>query len=171
MYKWLADVGTLPKDIQEGIKLLGTLETPGPGNNPTILSWAKELGLNKTYSDDSIPWCGLFAAVVVKRAGKEPVEDPLWARNWAKFGDPAGTASLGDILVFVRDGGGHVGFYIAEDPTAYHVLAGNQHDSVNITRIAKTRCVAVRRPHYNVKPASVKPYIVAATGALSENEA
>jgi uncharacterized protein (TIGR02594 family) len=170
-YAWLTEVGTLPKTITEGLKLLGTVETPGVKNNPIIMSWGKELGLEKSYSADSIPWCGLFAAIVTKRAGKDSVKEPLWARNWAKFGDAAGTPSLGDVLVFVRDGGGHVGFYVAEDSTAFHVLGGNQSDKVTITRIAKTRCIASRRPKYNVTPGSVKPYIVAATGAMSSNEA
>lgn len=150
-YSWLNDL-ELPKTVKEGIKLLGTVETPGAKNNPIIMSWAKEVGLQKSYSADSVPWCGLFAAVVAKRAGKDVVEAPLWARNWAKFGTVASTPSLGDILVFIRDGGGHVGIYIAEDATAYHVLGGNQSDSVTITRIAKARCVAARRPIYTVQP-------------------
>lgn len=170
-YKWLTTIGILPKTISEGLKLLGTVETPGVKNNPIIMGWAKELGIDKSYSADSIPWCGLFAAIVTKRAGKEPVKDPLWARNWAKFGKESSTPGLGDILVFVRDGGGHVGFYVAEDSTAYHVLGGNQSDAVTITRIAKSRCVAARRPEYTVKPLSVKSYVVAAEGTLSTNEA
>jgi uncharacterized protein (TIGR02594 family) len=169
-FAWLNDL-ELPKTIKEGLKLLGTVETPGAKNNPIIMEWAKEVGLAKSYSADSVPWCGLFAAVVAKRAGKDPVENPLWARNWSQFGTLSTTPGLGDILVFIRDGGGHVGFYIAEDSTAYYVLGGNQSDAVTITRIAKARCVAARRPHYINKPSSVKPYVIAASGALSTNEA
>ena len=171
MYTWLNKIGELPKDIQEGMKLLGTLETPGSASNPVIMKWAKEIGVNKSYSDDSVPWCGLFVATVMHRAGKLIIENPLWARNWANFGTVATTPSLGDVLVFVRDGGGHVGLYIAEDDKAYHVLGGNQHDSVSITRISKARCIAARRPPYNVTPASVKQYIIESNGALSQNEA
>ena len=169
-YSWLSKL-ELPKTISEGIKLLGTVETPGNKNNPIILGWAKEVGLEKSYSADSVPWCGLFAALVTKRAGKTPVDAPLWARNWSKFGVASPTPGLGDVLVFIRDGGGHVGFYIAEDQTAYHVLGGNQSDAVTITRVAKARCVAARRPIYTNIPKSVKPYIIAADGALSSNEA
>lgn len=170
-YNWLTKIGLLPRTISEGLKLLGTVETPGVKNNPVILGWASEVGLDKAYSADSIPWCGLFAAVVSKRAGKEVVKDPLWARNWSNFGKASSSPSLGDVLVFIRDGGGHVGFYIAEDDTAYHVLGGNQGDAVTITRIAKARCIAVRRPAYTIKPDSVKPYFVKAEGTLSTNEA
>lgn len=170
-YNWLNSVGILPKIIQEALNLLGTVEQSGTANNPIIMSWARELKLTSIYSADSVPWCGLFAAIVIKRAGKIGVESPLWARNWANFGTKADKASLGDILVFVRNGGGHVGFYIGEDATAYHVLGGNQSDKVCISPILKSRCIAVRRPEYNNKPQSVKPYILATGGVISTNEA
>ena len=54
---------------------------------------------------------------------------------------------------------------------AFHVLGGNQSDGVTITRIAKDRCIAVRRPVYKAAPATAKPVELAATGALSLNEA
>lgn len=169
-YMWLKDL-ELPKIITEGLKLYGTEEAPGKVSNATIMKWAKEVGLEHTYSADSIPWCGLYVAYVVHKSGRSPIANPLWARNWANWGKASGTASLGDILVFVRDGGGHVGFYIAEDDTAYHVLGGNQSDEVNITRIAKNRCIAIRSPIYTNRPASAKPYRVKGTGTLSVNEA
>lgn len=174
-YEWLDKLSPLPRTIQEGLKLLGVAEVVGKGSNKTIISWRDELnqaGVTITgYSDDDIPWCGLFAAVVVERAGKRGVASPLWAANWAKFGVGVTEAGLGDVLVFVRNGGGHVGFYVAEDATAYHVLGGNQSNKVSITRVAKNRCSARRRPIYNAKPDTVKPYHVKASGALSANEA
>ena len=173
-YEWLGNVGQLPRTILEGLALHGTVETPGAANSPVIMGWAKEAGkdIAASYGADSVPWCGLYAAVVVKRAGKPVISGPLWARNWAKFGQGVDKAGLGDVLVFVRDGGGHVGFYIAEDDTAYHVLGGNQSDKVCITRILKSRCIAKRRPYFKIAaPASVKPYRVKASGGLSRNEA
>lgn len=173
-YAWLDAVRGAPKTITEARALYGTLEAPGKADNPVIIGWAKEVGLAKTFSADSIPWCGLFAAIVVKRAGWEPVKDPLWARNWAKFGREVlqKDAALGDVLVFVRDGGGHVGFYVGHDAGYFHVLGGNQSDAVTITRIAKTRCIAVRRPIWRVaQPEGVKARLLAATGAVSTNEA
>lgn len=173
-YEWLGKIGTLPRTISEAFKEYGTLETPGVADNPVILGWAKEVGLERFYSDDSIPWCGLFVAVIAKRSGKAGVEAPLWARNWSTFGlevaQNVGSttapklkfagrkASLGDVLVFVRNGGGHVAFYLGETPSHYLCLGGNQSDKVCIAAIPKTRCIAVRRPTYNNQPASVKPY-------------
>lgn len=167
-YKWLNDI-KVPNTIKNALDLYGTKEKIGAGSNPVILDWAAEC--NIPYNADDIPWCGLFAAVVCKRSNWEFVKSPLWARNWAKFGQPADKPSLGDVLVFVRDGGGHVGFYVAEDSECYHVLGGNQSDSVNIIRIKKSRMIAARRPVWKVKqPDSVKPYIVDATGVISTNE-
>lgn len=174
-YAWLNTVGVLPRTIQEGLKLLGVAEVVGKGSNKTIIGWRDELnqaGVKITgYSDDDIPWCGLFAAIVVHRAAKRVVEGPLWARAWAKFGVETREPSLGDVLVFARNGGGHVGFYVGEDATCYHVLGGNQGNRVSITRVEKSRCIASRRPLYNVKPDSVRPYRLASTGAVSKNEA
>lgn len=174
-YEWLGQVGVLPKTIQHALPLLGVAEVVGKGSNKTIISWRDELNAAgvkiEGYSDDDIPWCGLFAAIVAHRAGKTVVKDPLWARNWAGFGNKSPQASLGDVLVFGRDGGGHVGFYVAEDSNAYHVLGGNQGNKVCITRIMKGRLLAVRRPVYQNMPASVKPYTISATGKLSKNEA
>lgn len=173
-YQWLNNVGVLPKTIQVALKYLGTQEIVGKGSNKTILTWRDMLNQSGVvitgYSDDDIPWCGLFAAIVTLEAGKEVVKNPLWARNWQNFGVQSQKASLGDILVFVRDGGGHVGFYIGEDKTAYHVLGGNQSNKVCFTRILKSRCVAVRSPIYNIRPPSAKPYILAAAGSISKNE-
>ena len=169
-YGWLPACNP-PRVIQEALALYGTREIEGEKHNPVILDWAREVGI-KGYNADEVPWCGLFAAVVVKRAGFAVVAGPLWARGWAAFGQAADRASLGDVLVFARGSGGHVGFYVAEDAKAYHVLGGNQGNAVSITRISKDRLIATRRPLWKVsQPASVKPRWVEATGALSRDEA
>ena len=172
-YRWLENVGTLPRIVQEGIKTLGIIETPGKGNTRKIMDWANEVGLKRVYTADSIPWCGLWMAVIAKRAGKGLMEGPLWALNWAKFGKEAGQPKLGDILTFTRNGGGHVGLYIAEDSTTYHVLGGNQSDAVTITRILKKRLYKARTPKFQFRmPDSARPYIVSDSGGLiSTNEA
>lgn len=171
-YRWLEKLNP-PRILDEALQLLGLREVVGDQHNPIILSWAKELGLEAVYRADEIPWCGLFAGIVVKRAGWAPVADPLWAKNWQKFGNAAAAPSLGDVLVFTRPGGGgHVGFYIGEDAKAFHVLGGNQGDAVSITRIARARLLGARRPAWRVaQPASVKPYPLLATGSMSRNEA
>lgn len=170
-YRWLNTIGTLPRMVDEALKLFGTIETPGSGNNPTIMAWAKETGLTAIYTADSVPWCGLFMATVAKRAAKNFPSSPLWALSWAKFGVEGGQPRLGDVLTFTRNGGGHVGLYVGEDKAAYHVLGGNQGDAVSFTRIDKARLYRVRRPAYNIAPPTVRPFVLQPTGGLSENEA
>jgi uncharacterized protein (TIGR02594 family) len=191
-YAWVRNVGMLPRMVDMAINLLGTKEISGQGNNATIMEWANELrragvdGLDQ-YSNDDIPWCGLFAAILAfRRRGiaSEVVQEPLWARNWDDYGNPIAKrvngrlvfsegkrASLGDVLVFERGNGGHVALYIAEDAMSFHVIGGNQTNAVTVTRILKSRCIAVRRPHYVAQPASVRPFHVAASGSISVNEA
>lgn len=173
-YKWLNQIEGRPWIIDQALKLYGTLECPGAKNNPTILKWAKEVGRWEAdfYTKDSIPWCGLFAAIVCQRAKKEVVKNYLRALSWANFGKVVGhaEASLGDVLTFVRKGGGHVAFYVAEDKDCYHVLGGNQSDSVSITRITKSRLYSVNRAEYRNQPKGVKKYFIAANGEVSQNE-
>jgi uncharacterized protein (TIGR02594 family) len=170
---YLDTLGVLPRMVVEARKLLGTVETPGPGNNPTILEWAAELGLSNIYTADAIPWCGLFMAIVAHRAGKALPPSPLWALSWSNFGTPAGQPCLGDVLVFVREGGGHVTLYVGEDRAGYfHCLGGNQSDQVCVERIAKARLHAARRPPFQIQmPPSCEPIILDPDGRISENEA
>ena len=171
--EFLGTIGQLPRMVAEGLPLIGTIETPGAGNNPVIMGWARELGLERVYTADSVPWCALFVALCAHRAGKALPASPLWALNWSNFGEPAGQPCLGDVCAFVRPGGGHVGIYIAEDQAAYHVLEGNASDRVMIGRVDKHRLHAARKPIFAIAaPASRRPYVVAPGGGLiSTNEA
>lgn len=170
-YQWLSNK-TSPKVIFEAVKLYGTREIVGKQHSKEILSWAKELGMDKTYTNDEIPWCGLFTAIVIKRAEFDVVKNPLWARNWNSFGTKQSVAMLGDVLVFTRPGGGgHVGFYIGEDDTCYHVLGGNQSNMVNTTRILKSRCIGIRRCPWRIsQPKNVRVIKLSSTGVISTNE-
>ena len=173
-YDYLKKV-TSPQILVQALKLVGTKEIVGVKNSETIMGWAKELGLQKIYTNDEIAWCGLFMAIVCKKAGLEmpfSAKDSLWALNWNKFGTAQKTAMLGDILTFKRNGGGHVGIYVGEDATCYHVLGGNQSNMVCITRIEKSRCAGIRRTPWKIaQPDSVKAIVVNSNGFISKNEA
>jgi uncharacterized protein (TIGR02594 family) len=172
-YDWLKRQDG-PRHMEAAITLLGVKETIGPKMNPIIKRWADELGAADVFKDDAVPWCGLFAAYCMKLAGRNAPSAFYRAREWGTWGGlglAGGGPSYGDVLVFVREGGGHVGFYVGEDRSAFHVLGGNQGDAVSIARIAKQRISAIGRPKYFVKPASVKPIKLAGAGTLSANEA
>lgn len=174
-YSWLVrEPG--PKMLLEALKTYGTVEVPGAGSNPTILGWAKEVGLERSYTADSIPWCGLWMALIARRAGKwtsasSAPRRPLWALSWATWGDDGGQPELGDVLVFQRPGGGHVGLYVGEDTRCYHVLGGNQRDAVSIARVDKARLRACRAYFPVSRPPNIRPIVLDDDGAISENEA
>jgi len=128
--------------------LMGTDEVSGRRNNPTIIKWARDFGgwVKSYYTKDSIPWCGLFTAHCFND-NNIPVtfKNPLGARNWAKFGYSV-TPQYGATMVFSRRGGGHVGFYVSEDKYYYHILGGNQSDTVNTTKVSRKRFLDARWP-------------------------
>lgn len=168
-YKWLLDEPG-PKMLSEFLKIYGVKETPGIIDNPVIIAWAMELGI-RNYHHDDVPWCGLAMAIIARRAAKDVNFDPLWALNWARFGQKVmDGAQLGDVLVFKRKGGGHVGLYIGEDDECYHVGGGNQSDEVNIVRKEKDRVYAIRRPIYKLKPVNVRKIILSPDGEIDDKE-
>lgn len=170
-YAWLAKEPG-PNMLLEALKLLGTTEVVGERDSPIIIAWAKECGLAASYSADSVPWCGLFMAVCAKRAGWDIPAKPLWALNWGNWGVDAGQPELGDVLTFVRPGGGHVALYVGEDANHYHVLGGNQSDRVSIMRIEKLRLRAARRPEWKIaEPPNRRVVILAPVGSISRDEA
>ena len=164
---------------------MGLREIRGRRHNKTIMGWAKQLGkfVDSVYKSDEIAWCGLFVAACLHQNGiSAGFKNPLGARNWLKHGksvDPC----YGSILVFwrgkKRGWQGHVGFYVSEDKNYYHVLGGNQSNSVNVTKIAKSRLLGARWPknyptlHENVKSQIGKNGRINKRfdGAVSTNEA
>ncbi|MCK0531440.1 TIGR02594 family protein [Sphingobium agri] len=168
---------TEPAWLLAARRLLGTREAAGAANNGTILGWAKLLGLKVlgiAYNADSVPWCGLFVAHCLKAAGIDlsNMKVAVRAKAWATWGANLGASVLapGAILVFDREGGGHVAFYVGEDATHYHVLGGNQGDKVSIMRLAKGRCIARRWPRG--VPVLGRPVYLSASGVpVSGNEA
>ena len=161
-----------PKILVEAVKHIGVEEIVGSKHNPVILAWAKALGLEKVYTNDEIPWCGLFVGYCAHAAGVQVVNKPLWALSWANYGNKVDEPMLGDILTFKRDGGGHVGFYVGEDKDCFHVLGGNQANEVCVTRIAKSRLHQARRTAWKIaQPANVRKITLTAKGAVSTNEA
>lgn len=170
-YDWLKNEKS-PKILVQAVKHLGVKEIVGKSNNPIIMNWAVELGLKSVYSADEIPWCGLFIAYCAHSAGLKVVNKPLWALSWSEWGTEVKEPMLGDILTFKRDGGGHVGIYVGEDNSHYHVLGGNQGDSVSISRIAKNRLFKARRTTWKIaQPNNVRKVILKPQGIISTNEA
>jgi uncharacterized protein (TIGR02594 family) len=164
---------TEPSWLTTARRLIGTQEIAGKSSNPVILGWAAALSpwVKEFYADDDIPWCGLYVGYCLQVNKIEPPKDVLAAKAYATWGDACDPAIPGTVLVFSRNGGGHVGFYTAEDEHHYHVLGGNQANAVNVTRIAKSRCIGRRWPAGQSKPWFGKPVWRSASGPVSTNEA
>jgi uncharacterized protein (TIGR02594 family) len=178
-FQFLATNGTLPRMIANALSLLGTKEIKGPVSNPVIMKMAKEIGVDDIYKNDDTSWCALFQCYICKisnKPGINPKGDKynlLRAKSFAEWGNPVvrGEEMLGDILVFKRPGGFHVGMYVAESKSTFFVLGGNQGNAVTITEISKNRLTAARRYYATAAPASVKKYNLDSSGKLSTNEA
>lgn len=171
-YKFLENEKS-PKILVEMLNLYGTEEFFGDENNPVILNWAVEIRdfVGIEYKADVTPWCGLCLGVAVHRAGYEPPFLCIRAKEWLKFGSAQKVPMLGDILVFNRAGGGHVGVYVGEDSHCYHVLGGNQSDRVSIARLVKNRMVGCRRPVWKIgKPNNVRRIVLDSPSQISHNE-
>lgn len=170
-YTWLEHEPG-PKMLVEMLKLYGIEEIAGAADNPMILAWAKEIG-ESGYTHDATAWCGLAVGLAAKRAGwvARPKGNALWARNWASWGSAQKVAMLGDVLVFPRGAGGHVGIYVGEDNSHYHVLGGNQSDKLCIRRKPKTPILAVRRAPWKIaQPPNVRVVPLSAEGPVSVKE-
>jgi uncharacterized protein (TIGR02594 family) len=154
---------------------LGTREIPGPTHNNRLIALLNTASRwnGVIWRDDEMPWCGGFVAACLVAVGIDPPKIAARAKSWEGWGENLGKTKLapGAVLVFSRPGGGHVGFYVGEDATAYHVLGGNQSNAVTITRIAKSRLTASRWPRgVPVIAGPVKMTAVAGI-PLSRNEA
>ena len=143
-----------PKDIplpwyEEAKAHLGLREEPGRRTNPEIAKWLKRL--DASWGDDETPWCGTFVGhCVAATLPDEPLPgNPFGARQWAKFGKHC-PVQIGAVMVFWREsmssGLGHVGFYAGEDSTNYHILGGNQSDSVSVAKCEKSKFLDARWP-------------------------
>ena len=167
-------VGTSPLVwYEEALTLVGTAEDKTVRSNPEILTWAERLDID--YKSDDIPWCGLFVAHCIGAAlpDEQLPKHPLRARSWATFGELC-QPKQGAVLVFWRgspsSGNGHVGFYHSEDAAAFHVLGGNQSDSVNVARIGRDRLLGARWPR-TAATITGTVVIAEAKGELSHKEA
>jgi uncharacterized protein (TIGR02594 family) len=147
-------VNDLPLDMPwmiEASRLRGLREGPGGSDSPIIMSWAHALDVDATYTGDDIAWCGLFTGHCIASGLPDELLPArlLSARAWRAFGQSV-MPQFGAVLVFWRGDPngwqGHVGFCWAWDDTHFHVLGGNQGDSVSVTRIPKNRLIEARWP-------------------------
>lgn len=154
----LAGVGEVP---QEGeVQLLG--EAPGPdtfsklfnavnnsllqaragswkenGSNGLIRQCYRLVGFN--VGGDSTPWCAAYAGSMLKSAGAGYLKT-LSSLAYRGYGTavPLNDKSkwrLNDVVVFSRNGGGHIGFFRGYNPSNGSVLIAGGNQSNNLTEV------------------------------------
>jgi uncharacterized protein (TIGR02594 family) len=131
-------------------ELVGLTEIVGSANEPKVVKFFADAGVPE-IAEDSVAWCGAFVAAMFVKAGRRDVRPPgdrynaLRAREWLKVGQEVREPLPGDLVIFTREGGGHVAFYVGETATQIKVLGGNQSNSVSVQNYPKSRLLGFRR--------------------------
>jgi uncharacterized protein (TIGR02594 family) len=134
--------------VIEGMKWLNLAEVPGANDNAEIIAWARGEGgaIAKSYKQDSIPWCALYANMVLTKVGIKGTET-LWALDWANWGQKLPGPAVGAFAPMKRQGGGHIAIVVGRDQKGNLLcLGGNQSDAVNIAAFPAKRPLSFRWP-------------------------
>lgn len=156
---------TLPW-IEEARKHIGLREIAGIGNEPKILQWWKAIKRGGIKSD-AVPWCAAFVGGCLEAVGIVSSRYES-AKSYLTWGDKLDTPIYGCIVVFSRDGGGHIGFVVGMDNKGrLMVLGGNQGDKVSIAPFDKSRVAGYRWP--KIVPKHNVPMPIIVTSMASSN--
>ena len=125
--------------------LVGLHEVHGAEHNPEILSMWRVIKRSGIQSDE-VPWCAAFVGACLERAGIRSSRFES-AASYLTWGVRLDGPAPGCIVVFSREGGGHVGFVVGQDEGGrLLVLGGNQGDSVSIKAFPRDRVTGYRWP-------------------------
>lgn len=160
-----------PAWLIEARKSIGVREIKGPQHDRRIMGWLDQL--RAWWKDDETSWCGVFVAHCMQVAGLPLPKFWMRAKDWLNWGESIACPVVGAVVVFTRDGGGHVGFIVGKDQNGnLLVLGGNQGDMVKISPFAMSRVAGFRLPKgYNIPSSSLTLPVLASDGHLSTNEA
>lgn len=158
--------------LRAALANLGLRELPGAPTEPTIARWLKTLGA--WWRDDETPWCGTACAAWMRQAGAELPKHWYRAKGWLDWGIPLAEPVRGCVVVFGRQGGGHVGIVCGQDQRGrLLVVGGNQGDRVSVAPFDRARVLGYRWPvgwSQSLAKAGALP-VIASAAASSSNEA
>ena len=158
-----------PTWITEARASIGVREIKGPKHEPKILAWWKAIKRGG-IKDDETPWCAAFVGGCLEAVGITSSRFES-ARSYETWGSPLSAPVYGCVVVFSRDGGGHVGFVVGQDKAGnLMVLGGNQGDAVNVKAFQRSRVTAYRWPLGVPADVGASLPLLAST-ELSRNEA
>lgn len=122
--------------IEEAKTMLGKKEVT-ENNAPFIKAMQKGLGWEWL---GNVPWCGVFVAHCLKKADLHYPTDGYRAKSYKTLVKKLDQPCIGCIVVFDREGGGHVGFIVGQTQDGrLMVLGGNQGNKVSIAPFSRTR--------------------------------
>lgn len=144
-----------PAWILEARRHIGVREIPGAKHEPLIVQMWKAIKRGG-IKDDETPWCAAFVGFCLENVGIVSSRFES-AKSYLTWGQKLDGPAPGCIVVFTRDGGGHVGFLegLTIDGRLL-VLGGNQGNEVNIRAFPEDRVsgyrwpLAIPRPHVSL---------------------
>lgn len=160
-------------------KELGTKEAAGAADNPAIVQYWEDCGLEAVADgQDEIAWCAAFVGAMLSRAQTQG-SGKANARSYETWGRRLISPCLGCVVVFSRPPSawqGHVAFYLGTERTnlsrRVRVLGGNQGDAVSIADFSLDRVVAYRWPASGlVQPEWVGPLPVSGDATVNPSAA
>lgn len=123
----------------------GVKEIKGAQHAPEILQMWRDIKRGG-IKDDETPWCAAFVGAMLERAGVKSSRFES-AKSYLDWGQHLVNPVPGCIVVFTRQGGGHVGFAVGRDKAGnLLILGGNQSDAVNIKAFPVSRVTGYRWP-------------------------
>jgi len=149
---------------------IGTKEIPGKDTTPTIQRWLR--ALRAWWNDDETPWCGTAVAAWMLEAGIQQLPVHWYrAKGWIGWGIPLQQPVVGCVVVFERDGGGHVGLVVGVDRAGRRMgLGGNQGNRVCVAPFDRSRVIGYQWPAgQDILMASLP--VIASSAASSTQEA
>ncbi|MGQ4604099.1 TIGR02594 family protein [Aeromonas veronii] len=153
--------------VEEARRHIGLTEIKGAKHNPEIVAMWKAIKRGG-IKDDETPWCASFVGACLERVGI-PSTRFEGARSYVSWGEKLDKPVAGCVVVFSRDGGGHVGFVVGQDQSGnLLVLGGNQDDAVNVKSFKRHRVTAYRWPAGEPMPGGELPVMAAAEFSKSE---
>ena len=128
---------TLSRNLDTALSQAKAGQWKENGSNANIIASYKAVGQN--LSSDTTPWCAAFAGAVLKSSGIRSLRT-LSSLAYRGFGTSVPVSDptqwrINDIIVFSRNGGGHIGFFRGYNKAnnSVLVLGGNQSD--NLTEV------------------------------------
>ena len=154
--------------IDEAKKHIGLKEIKGSKHNAQIVMFWKAIKRGG-IKDDETPWCAAFVGAMLESVGIVSTRYES-AKSYEKWGLKLDAPVYGCVVVFTREGGGHVGFVVGQDKAGnLLVLGGNQGDAVNVRAFPRSRATAY---HWPVGVKMLRNDLpVLASAEISRNEA